>query len=115
MAAPRFPAPEGSLADSYAKQVQAENACVDTLTSYRVNQVSVFDTGAEELAISAAHAAHSLLIVVSNKMSAQADHEERDHRSRLVHLVGALDAAKYLLALSNLAGSVAIREARDER
>ena len=111
-AAPRFPAPEGSLAHSYEQELKRQNAAIEGLTSHKLDDVSVFGTEAEDLATDAASMAHSLCIVVGNALGTAEDRSSV-HETRYLHLARAVDAIAHLISLSDLANRVAIREVRD--
>jgi hypothetical protein len=105
-AAPPAPTEDERLAKFHA-QLDAQKAAVEAMTTFKVNDVSVFDTSPADLRHSTADQAHALCVVLSVAIGELTDDRNGDIPIRSVHVGRAFDAIATLVALSLFANQAA--------
>ena len=90
--------------ERYWAQADARKKGLDAMLTFKVNDVSVFDTAPTDLMHSAAQEAHALCTVLSVSIAEMTDFKTGDLPLRAPHIATAISAIGTLIALSMFAG-----------
>lgn len=100
------PTKDERLATIHAK-LDAQKAAVDAMTTFKINDVSVFDTSPAKLRQTSADQAHALCVVLSAAIGELAEDRNGDIPIRPAHISQAFDAIGTLVAPSRFADQAA--------
>lgn len=90
-------------AQAWRAEADARKKSLDALISYKVNDVSVFDTSPTDLMRSTAQEAHALCTVLSVSINEMTDANTGEVPVRSPHIAQAISAIGTLIALSMFA------------